>query len=148
VTIPGTLVPIRNLTIGSSPEGFAIIAMFVPGQSDAFQIIAWPDSTQPWPGPTPPAFTVNQMRVAFHKQVDAPKEMWIFGSDEQSRDHDRLNRSSDSVRWHDLIPGDTLQFKSFDSNLNLRAVYRFDKDEFWSSPLKGKLLLFNWVRDG
>jgi hypothetical protein len=73
--------------------------------------------------------------------------MWVFGLDEQSRDHDRLNRSSESVHWHDLIPGETLQFKKFDANSNLRATYRLDKDELWSA-FKGKFLVFNWVTDG
>ena len=60
-------------------------------------------------GRPPPAFTETQMRVVFHKRAEAPKEMWIFGSDEQSRDHDRLDKSSDLVRWHDLSPEDTVQ---------------------------------------
>ena len=148
VTIPGTVVPITTtFTVPSTGTGSAIVALYTPDQRDVFQLTIWPDGTPPWPGPTPPAFTVSQMRVGFHREVAAPKEMWIFGSDEQSRDHDRLNKSSDLVRWHDLSPGDTLQFKKFDANSNLRAVYRFDKDEFWR-VFKGKLVLFNWVTDG
>ena len=109
MTIPGTLVSVNNFTVPSTGTGSTQIAMYVPGQQDVFQITVWTDGTQPWPGPTPPAFTETQMRVAFHKRVEAPKEMWIFGSDEQSRDHDRLNKSSDLVRWHDLSPEDTVQ---------------------------------------
>jgi hypothetical protein len=53
---------------------------------------------------------------------------------------------TDLVRWHDLSPGDTLQFKKFDGNSNLRATYRFDKDEFWR-VFKGKMVLVNWATD-
>jgi hypothetical protein len=54
------------------------------------------------------------------------------------------NGMTDLVRWHDLSPGDTLQFKKFDGNSNLRATYRFDKDEFWR-VFKGKMVLVNWA---
>jgi hypothetical protein len=144
VTIPGTLLSFNNFTVPSTGTGSAVIAMYVPGQPDVFLITVWTDGPQPWPGPTPPAFTETRMRLAFHKQVDDPKEMWIFGADEQSRDHDRLDKSSDLVRWHDLSPGDTLQFKKFDVDKNLRATYRFDKDEFWR-VFKGKMVLVNWA---
>src|SRR3954463_4495313 len=91
VTIPGTLVPMTNFTVPSTGQGFAVVAMYTLDRRDSFVITIWPDGTQPWPGPTPPAFTQNQLRVGFHKQVPAPKEMLIFGLDEQSYATDRLN---------------------------------------------------------
>ncbi len=145
MAIPGNDVSLKDFTVPTTGQGRAVLGM-VASQEDTFNIYVYPDGTQPFPG-----FTRNQMRVGFHKIVDAPKQMRIYSPDEQTSFTLLLNNSWDPLRWRSLsrLPdgtGHNLSFVKQDYwSGQWIAKYRFQVDEFWSA-FGGKVLFFDWVK--